>query len=47
MKIGMIGAGNVGGALTRASTRAGHAVTVTASDPLVILAVPFDAVEAS
>ena len=71
MKIGMIGAGNVGSALSRASTRAGHSVTISATDPehaakvakeagaksvrtnaeavadaeLVILAVPFDAIE--
>src|SRR5688500_15361231 len=32
MKIGIIGAGNVGGALARASTRAGHSVTVTATE---------------
>ena len=32
MKIGIIGAGNVGGALSRASARAGHSVTVTATD---------------
>ncbi len=72
MKIGMIGAGNVGSALTRASTAAGHAVAISAASKdqaakvsaeaggtavssnreavagadLVILAVPFDAVEA-
>lgn len=71
MKIGMIGAGNVGSALTRASTGAGHAVSISAASKdeaekmsaeaggtavnsnreavadadLVILAVPFDAVE--
>jgi predicted dinucleotide-binding enzyme len=71
MKIGIIGAGNVGGALARASARAGHSVTVSATDAehaakvakeagaksartnadavagaeLVILAVPFDAVD--
>lgn len=71
MKIGIIGAGNVGGALSRASARAGHTVTVSATEPehaarvaeeagaksaatnaeavadaeLVILAVPFDAVD--
>jgi len=32
MKIGMIGAGNVGSAISRASTRAGHDVTITAKD---------------
>ena len=32
MKIGMIGAGNVGSALSKASVRAGHAVTVTAGE---------------
>ncbi|HEY0868340.1 MAG TPA: NADPH-dependent F420 reductase [Fimbriimonas sp.] len=72
MKIGTIGAGNVGTALTTASRRAGHDVTISSNDPadaqklaaevgaqaarsnredvaasdLVILAVPFDAVEA-
>lgn len=33
MKIGIIGAGNVGSALGRASTRAGHAVTISAGHP--------------
>lgn len=33
MRIAVIGAGNVGGALTRGLTRTGHAVTVTATDP--------------
>src|SRR5690606_3957942 len=72
MQIGIIGAGNVGRALSLASTRAGHSVTLSSSDPsdaervaeevgvaaaasnaesvadadVVILAVPFDAVEA-
>src|SRR5215212_8109092 len=32
MKIGIIGAGNVGRALAKASVRAGHAVTITASN---------------
>ena len=71
MNIGIIGAGNVGTALTTAAKRAGHNVLVTATDPahakkvaadtgataaatnsevmrgadIVILAVPFDAVE--
>jgi predicted dinucleotide-binding enzyme len=71
MKVGMIGAGNVGGALTKASTRAKHSVEVSAASredadklareaggtvagsnaeavagaDIVILAVPFDAVE--
>jgi predicted dinucleotide-binding enzyme len=31
MKIGIIGAGNVGGALTRASVRAGHSVAISAA----------------
>lgn len=72
MKIGIIGAGNVGQALATASVRAGHAVTITSSTAgeaervaaevgataaasnsdavadadAVILAVPFDAVNA-
>lgn len=33
MKIGIIGAGNVGGALARAGKSAGYTVTVSASDP--------------
>lgn len=33
MNIGIIGAGNVGGALTRACRAAGHAVTVSAAHP--------------
>ena len=33
MNIAMIGAGNVGGALTRAGVRAGHTVTISADDP--------------
>jgi predicted dinucleotide-binding enzyme len=33
MKIGIIGAGNVGRALAEASVRAGHAVTITSTDP--------------
>jgi 8-hydroxy-5-deazaflavin:NADPH oxidoreductase len=33
MKIGIIGAGNVGSALARASARAGHSVTVSATEP--------------
>lgn len=71
MKIGIIGSGNVGSALARASVRAGHEVTISSKDPrdaenvaqqvgaktaknnqaavasaeIVILAVPFDAVE--
>jgi len=71
MNIGMIGAGNVGSALTKASTAAGHAVAISAASyddaakvsaevggtavrsngeavanaDLVILAVPFDAVQ--
>jgi 8-hydroxy-5-deazaflavin:NADPH oxidoreductase len=71
MKIGIIGAGNVGQALGKACVRAGHAVTISASHAdeaghvaaelgataarsnadavadtgLVILAVPFDAVQ--
>lgn len=71
MNVGMIGAGNVGRSLTRASTRAGHSVSISASSrdeaekassevggtavgsnreavanaDLVVLAVPFDAVE--
>jgi 8-hydroxy-5-deazaflavin:NADPH oxidoreductase len=32
MKIGIIGAGNVGRALAKASVRAGHTVTITATD---------------
>jgi predicted dinucleotide-binding enzyme len=32
MKVGMIGAGNVGKALTRASTAAGHEVAISAAD---------------
>lgn len=72
MNVGMIGAGNVGKALTQASTAAGHAVAISASSrdeaaraaaeaggravgsnreavaeaDLVILAVPFEAVQA-
>jgi predicted dinucleotide-binding enzyme len=72
MKIGIIGAGNVGQALAKASVRAGHTVTITATHveeaghvaaevgaraagsnaeavanaDVVILAVPFDAVDA-
>jgi 8-hydroxy-5-deazaflavin:NADPH oxidoreductase len=72
MKIGIIGAGNVGSALGRASVGAGHVVAISAEDPehatkvakevgargaatnhdavadaeVVILAVPYDAVEA-
>jgi predicted dinucleotide-binding enzyme len=71
MKIAIIGAGNVGRALAKASVRAGHAVTITATNTeeaghvaaeagakaapsnadvvagtdVVILAVPFDAVQ--
>lgn len=71
MKVGIIGAGNVGTALGAASVRAGHEVTITSADAgqaqvvagqinsasaatnsdavagaeLVILAVPFDAVQ--
>lgn len=71
MRIGIIGAGNVGQALAKASVRAGHTVTITASHAdevgrvaaelgataassntdviadadVVILAVPFDAVQ--
>jgi 8-hydroxy-5-deazaflavin:NADPH oxidoreductase len=33
MKIGIIGAGNVGRALAEASVRAGHAVTISATNP--------------
>ena len=33
MKIAIIGAGNVGGAVARGVTKAGHAVIVTAADP--------------
>lgn len=33
MKIAIIGAGNVGAALARASVSAGHSVTITAADP--------------
>jgi 8-hydroxy-5-deazaflavin:NADPH oxidoreductase len=33
MNIGIIGAGNVGRALSQASVRAGHAVTISAADP--------------
>ena|SRR5688572_29230505 len=33
MKIGIIGAGNVGGALGKASVRAGHTVAISAEDP--------------
>ena len=33
MKIGMIGAGNVGSALSKASVRAGHNVTISAGEP--------------
>ena len=32
MQVGIIGAGNVGSALSKASTRAGHRVTITAED---------------
>jgi 8-hydroxy-5-deazaflavin:NADPH oxidoreductase len=72
MNIGIIGAGNVGQALTKASVRAGHTVTITATHveeaghvaaevgaqaaasnadavanaDIVILAVPFDAIDA-
>src|SRR3954447_8851229 len=72
MNIGIIGAGNVGQALAKASVRAGHTVTITATHAeeaghvaaevgaraapsnadavanadVVILAVPFDAVDA-
>ena len=72
MNIGIIGAGNVGRALAKASVRAGHAVAITSSNveeaghvaaelgataagsntdaiadaDIVILAVPFDAVDA-
>jgi predicted dinucleotide-binding enzyme len=71
VKIGIIGAGNVGRALAKASVRAGHTVTITATNAeeaghvaaevgataadsnaeavadaaIVILAVPFDAVQ--
>jgi len=33
MKIAIIGAGNVGGALAKSSVRAGHSVTLSAKDP--------------
>ena len=33
MKIAIIGAGNVGGALAKSSVRAGHSVTLTSKDP--------------
>ena len=33
MNIGIIGSGNVGGALARSATRAGHQVTITSRDP--------------
>src|SRR3954451_13987382 len=33
MKVGIIGAGNVGGALAAAATKAGHEVTITAATP--------------
>jgi NADPH-dependent F420 reductase len=33
MKIGIVGSGNVGGALAKASVRAGHQVTLSAKDP--------------
>src|SRR5262245_61378187 len=33
MKVAIIGAGNVGKALTTSFTRAGHEVTITAADP--------------
>src|SRR3982075_736725 len=33
MKIGIIGSGNVGKALAKSSVRAGHEVTLSASDP--------------
>lgn len=72
MNIGIVGAGNVGSALAKASVAAGHSVTISAADPseaqrvaeeagaqgvaanreavaaaeVVVLAVPFDAVEA-
>ena len=32
MRIGIIGAGNVGGALTRASRKAGHTVAISAAE---------------
>jgi hypothetical protein len=57
MKIGILGSGNVGKALTRGVTRAGHEVQLVHRDPAamreavqwadaVILAIPFTAVEA-
>ena len=33
MKIGIVGSGNVGGALAKSSVRAGHQVTLSAKDP--------------
>jgi predicted dinucleotide-binding enzyme len=33
MKIGIVGSGNVGGALAKSSVRAGHSVTLSAKDP--------------
>lgn len=57
-KIGIVGVGNVGGALKRAFERAGHEVWAVGADPkavrdagawaeLVLLAVPFPAIDAA
>jgi 8-hydroxy-5-deazaflavin:NADPH oxidoreductase len=39
MKIAIIGAGNVGSAIARGVTRAGHTVTLSATDPAKVEAV--------
>lgn len=57
MRIGILGAGNVGKALSRGVSRAGHEVQLVNRDPaamreavawaeIVVLAIPFDAIDA-
>lgn len=45
MKIAIIGKGNVGSALTRAFTKTGHEFVDVASAEVVVLAVPFSAID--
>lgn len=45
MKIAIIGKGNVGSALNRGFTKSGHELVAVASAEIVVLAVPFSAID--